>query len=82
MTILIGILFTLFSAVLALLVILGLPGIWLMIALAGIIDLVDSLTHDGPLTFGWVSMAIALGLALLSEVIEFAAGAAGAKATP
>ena len=81
MTIVFGILFAIIASVLALSVLLGLPGIWMMIALAGIYDLMDVFFRpDEPLTFGWITFAIVLVLAVLSEIVEFAAGAAGALA--
>ena len=80
MSIVIGICFTLTAAVCAISTLLGLPGIWLMIALAGVIDLIDVMVFDQTISFGWVSLLIAFLLAMLGEFLEFMAGAAGAKA--
>jgi hypothetical protein len=81
LTILIGIVFVLLAAVLAATALLGLPGTWLVIALAAGIDLAELLWRDGgDATFGVWSIAIAIGIAAVAEVVEFAAGAAGAKA--
>ncbi|MCP3859619.1 MAG: DUF456 family protein, partial [Phycisphaeraceae bacterium] len=81
MTILIGIVFTLISAIFAAVAALGLPGTWLIIAFAALIDVVELLWKgDSEPTFGWVAFAIALLLAAAAEIIEFLAGAAGAKA--
>lgn len=81
MSILIGIVFTLVAAVFAAIAALGLPGTWLIIAFAAFIDVIELLWKgDAEPTFGWVAFAIALLLAASAEVIEFLAGAAGAKA--
>ena len=53
----------------------GLPGLWLMVAAHGMfawLDRVDSLA-------GWESSLAMLGLALVAELLEFLAGAAGSK---
>ena len=52
----------------------GLPGLWLMVAAhAGFA------IATGGETAGWPSSLVMLGLALLAEGVEFAAGAAGSK---
>lgn len=79
MSIVIGILYTLVAAVLAVTTMLGLPGIWLMIALAGVIDLTQVILGT-PVSFGWIALAIAVVLGIVAEIVEFLAGAAGAKA--
>ncbi len=81
LTIVIGIVFTVLAAVLAATAVLGLPGTWLVIALAAGVDLIELLwREDGDATFGVWAIAAAIGIALIAEVVEFAAGAAGAKA--
>ena len=80
MSIVIGIFFTLIAAVCAISTLLGLPGIWLMIAFAGVIDLLDVMVFDQAISFGWIPLLIAFLLAMLGEFLEFIAGAAGAKA--
>jgi hypothetical protein len=81
LTIVIGVLFVLLAAVRAATSLLGLPGTWLVIALAAGVDLVELLWRDGgDATFGVWSIAAAIGIAIVAEVVEFAAGAAGAKA--
>ena len=56
MTILIGIIFSLLSAVLAITTLLGLPGIWLMIVLAIVVDLIQYYTTGdiNEISFGIV----------------------------
>src|SRR5205823_1852984 len=59
----------------------SIPGAWIMLALAGIIEFCDQfyLSPEHQQTFGWWVLGVCLGLVALSEVLEFAAGAAGAK---
>ncbi len=52
----------------------GLPGLWLMVAAHAAYG-----WADGWQSVGWVSSLTMLGLALLAELVEFAAGAAGSK---
>lgn len=81
MTVFIGILFSIIAAAFAALAALGLPGTWLVIMLAAVVDLIEYFwTGSDELTFGWISFAIAIVLATVAEIIEFVAGAAGAKA--
>ncbi len=80
MSIVIGILFIILAAICAVSTLVGLPGIWLMIALAGIIDVMDVWIFDQAISFGWIPLRIALLLATIGEILEFIAGAAGAKA--
>ena len=53
----------------------GLPGLWLMVAAHGLFAWLD---QDDSLA-GWESSLVMLGLALLAELVEFLAGAAGSK---
>jgi uncharacterized protein YqgC (DUF456 family) len=59
----------------------GLPGVWMLVGLAALLELADGvyLGAAQPTTFGWTLLAVAAGLAALGEVVEAAAGAAGAK---
>lgn len=81
MFVLIGLLLTILCAACVFLVILGLPGTWLMAAFVGLFawwqwDPARAATDQ----FLGVPVLIALlVLAVLGEVLEFAAGAAGAK---
>jgi uncharacterized protein len=81
-------LFSLLGLVAVASIVVSLPGAWIILGLALIVELVDSLylpSGDGgsggaTQTFGWWLLGVCAGLALLGEIIEFAAGAAGAKA--
>jgi len=56
---------------------LSLPGNWLNVAATIVYALL--IPPSGRLGIGWFVIAVILGLAILGEVIEFVAGAAGAK---
>jgi uncharacterized protein YqgC (DUF456 family) len=60
----------------------SLPGTWVMLGLAVLIELIDGLylTAAEPVTFGWKALAVCFGIALFGELLEFIAGALGAKA--
>jgi uncharacterized protein YqgC (DUF456 family) len=69
------ILLLLINAVGVFLVTMSLPGTWLIVfATAGV-----AWWQGEDSLFGWVSLSIVIGLALLGEVLELAAGALGAK---
>ncbi|MSR45346.1 MAG: DUF456 domain-containing protein [Phycisphaerales bacterium] len=73
-------LFALLGALCGVLVLFGLPGIWMMIALA----IVNEFANDWWLGAGgdwraWTAIALAVGLALGAEAVEFIAGAVGAR---
>jgi len=64
-----------------LLVIMQLPGTWLMLMLGMGVQAADEWwLLDGDVQPGWWALGIGLGLALLGELIETTTGAAGAKA--
>lgn len=75
------IMFALVGAACVLSVAISLPGTWIMLGLAVLIELLDGLYLTGPepITFGWWVLAVCIGLALFGEVLEFIAGALGAK---
>lgn len=74
------ILFALLGAGCLMLVIMQLPGIWIMIALATLVQLADvSWAHGEASSAGWWGIGIALALAIVGEFLEGASGAAGAK---
>lgn len=59
----------------------GVPGAWMLIGLAGTVDVTAMLFGRGDaLPFGVQSIAIAVAAAALGEVLEFVASALGAKA--
>lgn len=58
-----------------LLTLLSMPGNWLMIAA---VALYAYLVPDGRLDIGWPTVVALIGLAVLAELLEFAAGALGA----
>ncbi len=73
-------LFTLLGAVCVLLVVLQLPGSWIMLALAVIVEAIDSLYLSDPaITFGWWALGVSLAAAAVGELVELLASAAGAK---
>ncbi len=63
------------------LVMLSLPGTWIMLGVAGLIEYLDRfyLPEGDRQTFGWWVLGVCVALAVLGEVIEFAASALGAK---
>jgi len=74
-------LFLLLGGALALTVVVGLPGAWMAIGLALLIELADGLWLPAGETtsFGWWPLGIAVGLAAIGELFEFLAGALGAR---
>jgi uncharacterized protein YqgC (DUF456 family) len=79
---LVALLFTLLGIGCLVLVVIGLPGTWIMIALAVAVELLDRHYLDGanPETFGWWTIGVCVALGLVGEVLEAVAGAAGTKA--
>ena len=59
--------------------IVGLPGGWILLFSAIALEAFDISLGLGPTTFGWWFIALAGGIQIGSEVVEFAAGALGAK---
>ena len=74
-------LFFLLGGVCVVLVVVQLPGTWMLLGLAAIIEYIDTAyLPDGPQqTFGWWVLGGGLAIAVIGEIIEFVAGAAGAK---
>ena len=74
-------LFFLLGGVCVVLVVVQLPGTWMLLGLATIIEYIDTAyLPDGPQqTFGWWVLGGGLAIAVIGEIIEFVAGAAGAK---
>lgn len=75
MELLIAILFSLSSFLLVFAVLLTLPGTWLMVLMAMLLNI----TMDTN-PFSWWTIGVAIALAILGELLELIAGGAGAKA--
>lgn len=73
--------FAFFGALCVLLVVAGIPGTWILIGAAILIDCLDRLwLPDGaPLTFHPVTILVAIAVGLVGEALEFALSAFGAK---
>ena len=80
--ILVAVLFALFGLVCLTLVVLGLPGTWIMIGVAVAVELLDHhyLAGSDPETFGWRAIAACVAVGLAGELLEAGAGAAGTRA--
>lgn len=78
----VALLFTLLGLVCLVLVVVGLPGTWILIGLAVAVELLDRhyLSAAAPETFGWRMIGACVALAGVGEIIEALAGAAGTKA--
>ncbi|MBC22329.1 MAG: hypothetical protein CMJ32_00225 [Phycisphaerae bacterium] len=76
-----GVLFVLTGMFCVVLSIVGLPGTWLMILLAVVVDLVDSFYLSSNLrpTFSWQVLIVCGVLGLIGEILEFFATGIGAK---
>jgi uncharacterized protein YqgC (DUF456 family) len=74
-------LFAVAGAGLALTVLVGLPGAWMLIALALVIELADGLWLPAgrSVSFGWWPLGVAVAIAAAGELAEFLAGAVGAR---
>ena len=59
----------------------GLPGTWLLLGLAALVELADGsvLSAADPVTFGWPLLAGCAVLGAVGEALEALAGAAGTK---
>jgi hypothetical protein len=76
-----GVGFTLWGGVCMLALISGLPGTWILIGTATLVDLIDRLwlPSGAPLTFHPLTLAACALLAGVGELLEFLLSAAGAK---
>jgi uncharacterized protein YqgC (DUF456 family) len=81
-TYLVAALFFVLSGLCVVSMILSIPGAWIMLGLAFIIELCDGLylPSEDAQTFPWWVLITCAGLVAASELIELAAGMAGAKA--
>ncbi len=77
----VGVLFVLAGAVCVALVVVQLPGAWIMLGLAGVIEYCDRfyLPPGNQQTFGWWVLGACLVLLVIGELIEFLAAALGAQ---
>jgi uncharacterized protein YqgC (DUF456 family) len=80
--ILVAALFALLGLGCLVLVVVGLPGTWIMIGLAVALELLDHhyLSGSDPVTFGWPAIGASAALGLVGEALEAGAGAAGTAA--
>ncbi len=79
--IVVAVVFVVLGVICAFSVLLGLPGSWVMLGLALIIEFFDRyyLPEGDRQTFSWWALGACFALAALAEVLEFFAGALGAK---
>jgi len=79
--ILIGVSFTIIGLGCIFLAAMGLPGTWIFLALAMVIEFCDRwyLGDGETTTFGWFILTVCIFLAALGEFLEFLAGVLGAK---
>jgi len=82
LTLIVALVFTLLGLGCLVLVVVGLPGTWILIGLAVGVELLDRHYLEGanPETFGWWAIGACVVLALVGEALEAGAGAAGTKA--
>lgn len=82
MTIAATIIFALLGLVCLGLIVVGLPGTWILLAIAAIVEMTDHLWLDPamePTVFGWWVLLGCVVLGLIGEALEFATGAVGTK---
>jgi len=81
LTVVLAVLFTLFGIACLAVVILGVPGTWVLLGVAVAAELLDGVVLDrtGTVTFGWGLLALCAVLAGVGEAIEAGAGAVGAR---
>ncbi len=77
----IAVVFFLLGGVCVVLVVVQLPGTWMLLGLAVIVECVDRayLPECEQQTFEWWVLGGVFAIAVIGEIIEFVAGAAGAK---
>ena len=73
--------FALFGFLCVLSIPFGVPGMWILLALALAIEIGDTLVVPAPAehTFGWGVLAVCGGLGIVGEVLEAGAGAWGSR---
>jgi uncharacterized protein YqgC (DUF456 family) len=74
-------LFTLLALACLGLIPLGLPGLWLMIGIAALLQTLGTIPFSDAAAphFGWTLLGVCLAIGVVAEVVEAIAGAAGAK---
>ena len=70
--------FLVFAAVCVLITLVGLPGTWIMVLTALVVELSDSLWSDEDM-WGWTVIGICFGLAVFGEILELASSGLGSK---
>jgi len=82
MTIAATIVFAILGLICLGLIVIGLPGTWILLALAAILEMTDHLWLDPsiePVLFGWWLIGGCVLIGLVGEALEFATGAVGTK---
>ena len=80
-TLLAALLFALAGAICLGLVVAGIPGGWILVGLAALMELSDGLwAGPGVVSFGWGWIGLSVAVLGLGEALEFASGVLGAKA--
>jgi uncharacterized protein YqgC (DUF456 family) len=76
-----GVAFACWGAICVFALLVGLPGTWILIASAVLVDALDRLwlPAGAPFTFHPITIAGCIALAAIGELLEFALSAAGAK---
>ncbi len=75
-----GVIFSILGGICVFLVLLGLPGSWILLAAAAVIELVDHTWLEPPAqTFRLAVLLTCLAVAAFGEILEFGASAVGAK---
>jgi uncharacterized protein YqgC (DUF456 family) len=72
--------FALVGLLVALLTPIGVPGAWMLIGVAGSVDVTVMLAGGSVLPFGLTSLAVAAAAAAAGELLEFVAASLGARA--
>lgn len=77
---LVGSFFGLIGAACVVLVVIGLPGTWIMLAIATLLDLLLAPSvGDGAAFFGWKALGICAGVGVVGEILELFLAAEGAR---
>ena len=75
-----GVIFSILGILCVFSIIFGLPGTWVFLALALLVEFLDQYwTGGGTQTFSWWLLGVCLLLAVIGEILELFAGVLGAK---